>query len=209
MEQPVEVLMCLPGMCDSVEPLDEIPQCVGIEYEARTRHDVRPVAGLVLLQQPESLMLLRQQPLNGKSDALRVPPPQSACASSTIQERQGNQPPQRRIDASEIPEVRLLPLRIDELRDLSVRRLMFCQGVQTRCGCMLQILVARQCHPDRTHGCVAPEYGGVAAFAGAGSGRCREDAVGSQIPLQQFNGARPAGCEQRLFFQECQEERIS
>src|SRR5260370_40656575 len=104
MEQPVEVLTGLSCMRDSVEPLDENATRVGIENEPRSRHDVGPIAGLVLLQEIETLMLLRQQPLNGKSDAFRVPPPQSAGAPAAIQERQGYQPPQGRIDASEIPE---------------------------------------------------------------------------------------------------------
>src|ERR1700730_18829375 len=93
---------------DAVEPLHEIPQGVRIEDDPRARHDVGPVAGFVLLQQEETLMLLRQQPLNRELDALRMLPPQSAGTAAPIEKGQRNQPPQCRIDTPQIPEIRLL-----------------------------------------------------------------------------------------------------
>src|SRR5579883_924671 len=50
MEQAVEAVASLLGVIESVATLDGIPQRVGIEHEPGPRHDVRPVAGLILLQ---------------------------------------------------------------------------------------------------------------------------------------------------------------
>ena len=65
MEQLVEIRPRLLGALEAVELFDAVPQRVGVEHEARARHDVGPVARLVLLQQEEALVLLRLQPLDG------------------------------------------------------------------------------------------------------------------------------------------------
>ena len=67
MEEPVEILARPRRVVDAKEPLHEIPQCIRIENEAGARHDVGLVAGLILLQQIEALMLLRQEPLRAAS----------------------------------------------------------------------------------------------------------------------------------------------
>ncbi len=82
MEQPVEIVQRLRRMLQSVQLLHEIPERVRVEHESRARHDVGPVAGLVLLQEEEALVLLRQQPLQGEPDAARVTLAQPAAASA-------------------------------------------------------------------------------------------------------------------------------
>jgi hypothetical protein len=89
-------------------------------------------------------------------------------------------------------------LQIHELRNLSVRRLVFRQSVQTYRGCMRQRFVAGQRHPDRANGSVSPKDGRIAAFAGARTGGCRQDTARRQISLQQLDGLYMAGFEQRL-----------
>ena len=69
-EQVVEVVARRLGVGQRVAALDLVPQRVAVQHVARARHDVGPVAGLVLLQQPEALVLLRQQP----GDARARPP---------------------------------------------------------------------------------------------------------------------------------------
>src|ERR1700722_19538278 len=107
MKEPVEVLQRLGCALQAIQFLDEVPECIRIEHESRTRHDVSPVAGFVLLQEKESLVLLREQPLHGKLDALAVTPAQGAtfCPGATaratagarVQKSQRDQPPERRI----------------------------------------------------------------------------------------------------------------
>src|SRR5258708_8694403 len=184
MEESVEILVRLLRVPDAVEPLHEIPQCVRIENEPRARHDVGPVAGLVLLQKEETLMLLCQQPLNRELDALRILPTQPAGTAAPIEKGERNQPPQCRIDAPQIPEIRLLPLHVHELRNLSVRRLVFRQGVQTGSGLTLQRLITGHPPPNRSNAGVSPEYPGLAAFARPRTWGSGQDAGGHQISLQ-------------------------
>src|SRR6185437_14513708 len=73
-EKTVEVVARLLAAIQPVAALDGIPQRVGIEHESRPRHDVGPVAGLVLLQQKEALMLLREKPLQRKLRSPRAFP---------------------------------------------------------------------------------------------------------------------------------------
>src|SRR5664279_5016446 len=111
-------------MRNAVQALYLVPQGVGIEDEPRARHDVRPVAGFVLLQQKEALMLLCQQPLQSEGNVLRIAPTQPPRSAAPIENPQRDQPPQGRIDAPQVPEIGLLLLHIHELRNLSVRCLM-------------------------------------------------------------------------------------
>src|SRR5260370_22024855 len=155
-----------------------------IENEPCARSDVGQGAGLVLLKEEETLLPLRQQPLNRELDALRILPPQPTGTAAPIEKSQCNQPPQCRIDTPQIPEISLLPLQIHELRNLSVRCLVFRQCVQTRCGGTLQRSIAGHRHPDRTYGSVSPEYCGIAAFAGPRTAGSGQDAGRRQTALQ-------------------------
>ena len=143
-------------------------------------------------------MFLRQQPLNRELGLRGVAPPQPGGAAAAIQERERDQPPQRGVDAPQVPEIRLLPVQVHELGHLPVRRLMFRQGAYSRGSRALQHAVARQRHADRTHGGVAPEYGRVAALIRARAGRRRQDAAGRHVFLQEADGPRMALVEQCL-----------
>ena len=95
-----------------------------------------------------------------------------ACRRSTrrlpapIQDRQRNQPPQRRIDAPEVPEVRL-HLPVQDRRTLaicSVRVPGDRQRMQAGDSRLLQLCVTGDHHSDRTYGGVSPEDGRVTAL---------------------------------------------
>src|SRR5690348_15210620 len=102
-------------MGETVESLHAVPQRVRVEHESGARHDVRPVARLVLLQQKETLMLLGLEPLDRQGDALCIAALQVAArgAALRVQICKRDQPPERGVDAAEIPEVRLTPAQID------------------------------------------------------------------------------------------------
>ena len=68
MEQAVEVGSSRRGVRQPEESFHAIPERIRVQHEPRPRHDVGPVAGLVLLQQKESLMLLRAEPAKRKRD---------------------------------------------------------------------------------------------------------------------------------------------
>ena len=176
-------------MLEAVAPLDVMPQCIRIEHEARARHDVGPVARLILLQQPQALMLLREQPLDGESDARGIAPLEPTRQTTTVEEIQGDEPPQRRVDAAEVPEIRLALLRCNELGDLAILRLMPRKGAQRHHRCPLERRIARSGHAEGADGGIAPEDGRVAALLGACARRCRKDAGRSEIALQQRDGA--------------------
>ncbi len=93
------------GLGQRVEPLHAVPQRVRVQHEARARHDVGPVARLVLLQQEESLVLLREEPVD-RFLHLRLPAPlqtrHGAVPSHVIHR---DEPPQRGVDAPQVPEV--------------------------------------------------------------------------------------------------------
>ena len=78
MEQAVEVRARGRRVRQREEALHVIPERVRVQHEARARHDVRPVAGLVLLEQEEALMLLREQPLQRQRDLASVAAQQAA-----------------------------------------------------------------------------------------------------------------------------------
>ena len=56
--------------------------------------------------------------------AFAMSPRQRPRAADAVDAVERDQPPQRRVDAAEIPEVRLAPAHVDELRHLPVGRLM-------------------------------------------------------------------------------------
>src|SRR6266545_813980 len=62
MEEPVGIAPRLGGLGQAVERLDEAPQRVRVEDEPGARHDVGPVARLVLLQQEKALVFLAGEP---------------------------------------------------------------------------------------------------------------------------------------------------
>src|ERR1700722_1924487 len=133
-------------------------------------------------------MFLSEQPLKGELDARGVAPSQGIAAAALIQERECDQPPQRGIDAAEIPEIRLVSLNVHELCDLSVGCLMLRKRVQPYLGRLLQVAVSGQSHAYGTDRGVPSEDGCIAAFARARTGRGGENAVRRQIPLQQLDG---------------------
>ena len=110
MEQVVEVGARRRGVRQPEEALHAIPERIGVEHEARARHDVGPVAGLVLLQQEEALVLLRAEPAQARARP-RVDNGASSRASPSrlpsvlVEQGEGDQPPQRGVDAAQVPEV--------------------------------------------------------------------------------------------------------
>ncbi len=142
MKQAVEVGAGVRGAIQAVTALDGVPQRVGVEDETRARHDIGPIAGLVLLQQEEALVLLGEQPLQGELDSARVVARHRPCAEpslrAAVEEVAGQQPPERGIDAAQVPEIGFAGARLDELRDLAVRGLMGGQGVESRSGGSLE-----------------------------------------------------------------------
>ena len=81
MEQAVEVRARRCGVRQAEEPFHAIPERVRVQHEARARHDVGPVAGLVLLEQIEALMLLRAEPVKRQRDLAPVTAQQAAAAA--------------------------------------------------------------------------------------------------------------------------------
>src|SRR6185503_17188938 len=81
-EKTVEARARLGRFRQVEEPLDAIPESVRVQHEARARHDVGPIAGLVLLEQIEALMLLRAEPLQRERDAATVSAQQAAPNSA-------------------------------------------------------------------------------------------------------------------------------
>src|SRR5688572_4070111 len=102
-------------------------------------------------------MLLRKQPLKREPDLLRVFLLEAARLSLLVEKRDGDEPPQRRVDAAEVPEVRFgarlraasgeatarraallrtvifrAAVRFDEFGDLPVGRLVCGERVQAR-----------------------------------------------------------------------------
>ena len=130
-EQVVEVMVRHLGRGEAVASLDVVPERIGVEHVARTRHDVRPVAGLVLLQQPEVLVLLRA----AASSIARLTswpqrePPTRPCrrtwSTAISHHKVASMQPRYQKSAS-------CALRIDVLRDLPVVGLLCRQRVEAR-----------------------------------------------------------------------------
>ncbi len=133
------------------------PQRVGVEHVARkARHDVGPVAGLVL-QQPEetlvllafrprgSLRLIRSRAATSIGGARRAQPCRGAASWST----DGDQPPQRGVDAAQIPVSRPRRPWGRRTSESGRWRLMACKRQQTR-GCFIGgIGIAGHGHAER------------------------------------------------------------
>src|SRR5690606_14439037 len=108
-EQTVETLARLGRVLEPVETLHEIPQRVRVEHETGPRHDVRPIARRVLLQQAETLMLLREQPAERPLDAGAQAAAEPRMRAEPVETVDRDEPPQRRVDAADVPEI--LPAR--------------------------------------------------------------------------------------------------
>ena len=104
----------------------------------------------------------------------------------------GEQPPQRGIDATEVPEVGLRPATIDELRDLAVGGLVLRQGRKPALRPRAQRPVAGERHADRADRRIAREHRAIPARFGAGRGRGGEDAVVGEVRVQQRDRAHGA-----------------
>ena len=122
-EERVEVGPRLLRAGDRVRPFHVVPQGIGVENEPGPGHDVGPVAGFVLLQQPDLLVLLAQKPTERGVDPPAEPLLDAILGKVPRPERDGCEPPEGRVDAPEVPEVGLPAFRGDEIRDLPVLRL--------------------------------------------------------------------------------------
>ena len=191
----VEMVARRLGIGHRVTALHLVPQGVGVEHIPRARHDIGPVAGLVLLQQPEALVLLRQQPADRALDPGLPAPGRHAARAAHVVHR--DQPPQGRIDAAEVPEVGVAAFGVDILRDLAIGRLLRDQRLEARHRALLQRVDAAAAHRHRADGGIAPEDAGVAArlrrFGPAGG----QDAVRRQVSLQQGQRGVRAVVDQR------------
>ena len=138
-------------------------------------------------------MLLRGEPRERAPDLAGEPPPQARSAPLAIDEVEADQPPQRRIDAAEVPEVGLLSREVHELRNLAVGRLVAGQRLEPGLRRAFELAVARHGHPERAHGGVAREDRGVAALLCGRGGMRREYSSRTEIGLQQFDAAPTLG----------------
>src|SRR5690606_38993737 len=126
---------------EPVETLHEIPQRVRVEHETGPRHDVRPIARLVLLQQAETLMLLREQPAERPLDVGAQAASEPRMRAEPVETVDRDEPPQRRVDAADVPEIRLARHGVDELRYLPVRRLMLGERIDAGGRAALELVV--------------------------------------------------------------------
>src|SRR5262245_50444815 len=135
-------------------------------------------------------MLLCFEPLDSVHDLRLVAFFQTSLAAH-IQQSDGNEPPECRVDAAQVPEICGVVLGVDELGDLTVPGLELNESFQTsRCG-ELQLSIARQFHADGANRSVTTKDRRVAALASARSGRGRENAGRRKILSQQRNGSSP------------------
>lgn len=182
MKQMVEVMVRVVPARQIERRLHAVPQRVRVQHETRARHDVGPVVRLVLLQQEETLVLLRSEPLQR---ALDVGLPALACdGSAAAQVIDRDQPPQRRVDAAQIPEARVAVFGIDVLRDLPVRRLRPRQRIEARDRPFLERRHATARHREHAHAGVAPEDSRVTALVRHGAAPRGEDALRRQFGFE-------------------------
>ena len=78
----------------------------------------------------------------------------------------GDQPPQRRVDAAEVPEVGVAAFGVDVLRDLAVGRLLRGQRVEAGDGAVLERVDAAAAHRQHADRRIAAEDAGVAPRLG-------------------------------------------
>ena len=165
-EQLVEVLAGRRGVRQRVQALDLVPQRVAVEHEARARHDVRPVARLVLLQQGEALVLLAQQP--GRSPAAPC-----RCSRARRPAVRGTPVEEVHARAATTASRRCSRGTRNRLRGCSGRRTSGSarwapgggQASAGRRGLALQASGAAERHAESAHGGVPGEHRAVAARA--------------------------------------------
>ena len=112
-----------------------------------------------------------------------------------IEECDGDQPPQRRVDAAEVPEVGLAPARIDEFRDLAIGGLVPGERMKPVTAARSSFAIAGHGHADGADRRIPPENRGVAALPGALAGRGGENPGRRKVALEQRDGFRVAGRE--------------
>src|SRR5262245_54056467 len=119
MEQPVEARARRRGVRQIEQPFDAIPERIRVQHESRPRHDVSPIAGLVLLQQVEALVLLSTEPLERERDlasmAAQQAAPAAALRETLVEQRECDEPPERCVDTAQVPEIGFAAVGCDEL----------------------------------------------------------------------------------------------
>ena len=130
-------------------------------------------------------MLLALAPRDGFAYFRVQADAQPAGGPDVIEKCDAEQPPEGRIDATEIPEIDFLLAQVDELRDLSVRSLMPGQRQERGRGFALEQRVAGECHADRANRRVACEDCRVAARPRRRRRGRRQNAAGPEIALEQ------------------------
>src|SRR5262250_52189 len=108
-------------------------------------------------------MLLTGQPLQGSGDRWPMSRNEAAANSAAVEKIDGDEPPQRGVDAAEIPEVGFVPTWIYEFRDLAVACLVASETGQPGGSLFGQLGVPRQGHANGADRGVAAKDGGVSA----------------------------------------------
>ncbi len=183
MERVVEVMAGFVPLRQIEQRLHAVPQRVRVQHAARARHDVGPVARLVLLQQEKAPVLLRQQPLQRAPDVRLPALVRDRTPAAQMVDR--DQPPQRRIDAAQVPEVRVPAFGIDVLRDLAIRRLRLRERVETDDRAYFERRHPAGGHRRHAHAGVAREDARVAALLRRGAASRGEDALRRQVGFEQ------------------------
>jgi hypothetical protein len=184
-EQMVEMVTRLFRPRQSVSLLDVIPQGIGVKHESGARHDVGPVAGLVLLQQMQPWMFLALQPGDGAPHVRLQLLFQCRIRGMPGDEIHRHQPPQGGVDAAHVPEIRLVPFDVDILGNLAVFGLMPRQRQQAVLGALHQLGVAAQDHGQCTNGGISPKDTVIAPTLRLFGSRRRQNSIGRQITMKQ------------------------
>src|SRR5690606_5213701 len=90
------------------------------------------------------------------------------------------------------PEVRFAPVRIDELRDLSVRRLVRRESRKARKCTAPEHRIAGERHADGTHRRIPPEDRRIAALARTRTRRGGQNATRGEVAREKLNRAAAA-----------------
>lgn len=196
-EELAGALAGLSGPGESVELLDPEPEGVGVEDKAGAGHDVGPVAGFVLLQQPPGGVLLAGKPAEAPFDLRRELCAEIAPRHPFVEAVKGDEPPEGGVDAAGVPEIDLPRIGADEVGDLSVGRLPPSEGQQPGAGAGDQIGLLRGGHAEGADGGVAAEDGVVVAGAGRLGPAGRQDAGRRRIAAQKGQGLEVAGVDER------------
>jgi hypothetical protein len=96
-----------------------------------------------------------------------------------------DQPPQRGVDAAQVPEVRILALGVDVLGNLAVGRLLRRERIEAGDRALLQRGHAAAAHGHHADRGIAPEDARVAARHGRLGAAGGQDAVRRQVAFQE------------------------